>query len=71
LLPDVIGQLLPAWWRENVLIYLPGAASDAISIGHLDATPYVLELEPAIVVVLAWLVGFLALSYVALVRRDA
>jgi ABC-2 type transport system permease protein len=71
LLPDVIGQLLPTWWRENVLIYLPGAASDAISIGHLDATPYALELEPAIVVVLAWLVGFLALAFVALVRRDA
>lgn len=70
-LPDIIAPLLPAWWQENVLVYLPGAASDAISIGHLEQLPFALELEPAIAVVVAWTVGFLLLAWVALTRRDA
>ena len=34
--PAFLGGLLPAWFNEHVAIYTPGAASDAISIGHLE-----------------------------------
>ncbi len=70
-LPDIIGLLLPQWWQENVLVYLPAAASDAISIGHLEQLPFALEIGPAIAAVVAWVVAFLALAYVSLLRRDA
>lgn len=70
-LPDVIGQLLPQWWQENVMVYLPSAASDAITIGHLEQLPFALDLGPAIAAVVAWVVVFLAVAYVSLVRRDA
>lgn len=70
-LPDVIGQLLPQWWQENVLVFLPSAASDAISIGHLEQLPFAIDIGPAIAAVVAWVVVFVALAYVALERRDA
>lgn len=70
-LPDVLGQLLPAWWQEYVLPYLPAAASDAVTIGHLQPSPYALDPGPAIAVVVAWLVAFVVVAYLGLVRRDA
>jgi ABC-2 type transport system permease protein len=69
--PEIFGPLLPEWWRENVLAYLPGAAADAISIAHLDpTTPYA---DPWVggLVVVGWLVLFVGLAYLMLRRRDA
>ncbi|HSK93718.1 MAG TPA: ABC transporter permease subunit [Candidatus Angelobacter sp.] len=70
-LPDVLAPLLPAWWQENVLVYLPSAASDAVSIGHLEQVPFALDQAPAIAVTVGWVAAFLVLAYVALGRRDA
>jgi ABC-2 type transport system permease protein len=70
-LPDILAPLLPAWWQENVIAWLPAAASDAITIGHLEQTPYALDVGPAIAAVIGWLILFLALAYLSVVRRDA
>jgi len=70
--PWILGGVLPAWWRENVLDYLPGAASEAITSGHLEnATDGLLAPGLAALVLAAWLAAFLGAAWLALERRDA
>ncbi len=69
--PPSLGGLLPAWYGEHVVQYLPGAASDAISMGHLEGVADGLPPGLATLVVAAWLAIFLAGAWVALERRDA
>jgi hypothetical protein len=70
--PWILGGVLPAWWRENVLDYVPGAASEAITSGHLDsATDGLLAPGLAALVLAGWLALFLAAAWLALERRDA
>ena len=39
--PAFLAGLLPEWWSDNVLAFMPGPASDAVAISHLEgaATP--------------------------------
>jgi ABC-2 type transport system permease protein len=74
--PAIFGAMLPAWWQENVLRYLPDRAVDSITIGHLfsgigglDFGQY-LDLGAGIAVTVAWLALFLGAATVALLRRD-
>ena len=70
--PWILGGVLPAWWRENVLDYVPGAAAEAITSGHLEsATDGLLAPGLAALVLAGWLAAFLAAAWVALERRDA
>ena len=71
-LPWILGGVLPAWWRENALDYVPGAASEAITSGHLEsATDGLLAPGLAALVLAAWLAAFLGAAWLALERRDA
>ncbi len=71
-LPWILGGVLPQWWRENVLDYMPGAASEAITSGHLEsATEGLLAPGAAALVLAGWLALFLGAAWVALERRDA
>jgi ABC-2 type transport system permease protein len=69
--PALFGPLLPNWWQENVLRYLPGTAQDNLLMPEQspDALTY---LAPgwAVAVMLAWLVAFMAAAYLVLTRRD-
>lgn len=74
--PAIFGAMLPAWWQENVLRYLPDRAIDSITIGHLstgvgglDFGVY-LDLGAGIAVTAAWLALFLGGATIALLRRD-
>ena len=69
--PPFLGGLLPAWYGDHVVQYLPGAASDAIAMGHLEGMPDGLSPAIAALVVIAWLAVFLAAAWLALERRDA
>ena len=69
--PWILAGVLPAWWQDNVLGYVPGAASDAITIGHLEGSTATLAPGVAALVVLGWLVVFLGAGWLALERRDA
>ena len=71
-MPWILGGVLPAWWQDNVLTYLPGAASEAITSGHLDsATSSLLAPGVAALVLAGWLALFLVAAWAVLERRDA
>jgi ABC-2 type transport system permease protein len=69
--PPFAGGLLPAWFADHVAMYLPGAASDAIAIGHLEESGDAL-LAPGfgVLVVLAWTAIFLGVAWAVFERRD-
>lgn len=69
LLPAMLGPLLPAWWQQYVLRVLPASASDAL-VGLSD-TPHALAALPAALVLVAWVVVFLAAGWLRLSRTDA
>jgi ABC-2 type transport system permease protein len=69
-LPWMIGPIVPTWVQQNVLRYLPDVAANSLSgITKSDAPQY-LSQTPAIIVIVAWLVGSLLVSAVMLNRRD-
>jgi ABC-2 type transport system permease protein len=69
--PAIVGALLPQSWQDHVLVYLPGAASDAIAFGHLPDAPHGLSPAVAALVLLGWTALFLGGAWAALERRDA
>jgi len=70
--PWILGGVLPAWWRDNVLDYTPGAAAEAITSGHLEtATDGLLAPGLAALVLAGWLTLFLGAAWLVLERRDA
>lgn len=71
-LPSIVGTFLPRWWQENIIALLPGNAADALTISHIQSSNTMLDSMPlAAVVVAAWIVFFIALAYISLIRRDA
>jgi ABC-2 type transport system permease protein len=72
--PAIFGALLPSWWQENVLRYLPDRLVDSIAISHLGSSGFggvsYLEATFAAVVIAVWLAVFLGAASVALLRRD-
>jgi ABC-2 type transport system permease protein len=72
LAPPFAGDLLPAWYADHVAMYMPGAASDAIAIGHLaGATEPMLSPVAGAIVVAAWIAVFLGAAWAVFERRDA
>ena len=70
-LPQIFGEVLPMWWRENIVSRLPGASVDSFTIGHLvDSSS---NTDPALGAVTAalWLLLFLGGAWLMLLRRDA
>jgi ABC-2 type transport system permease protein len=56
-LPWMLAPLLPTWVQENVIRYLPDLAMDSLGgVTAADATMY-LSQTPAVIVIVAWLVG--------------
>ncbi|HEX5165442.1 MAG TPA: ABC transporter permease subunit [Thermomicrobiales bacterium] len=70
-LPAMFGALFPDWWQENILSLLPGSAADSVMMGHLSDSRMYLDLLPAAIVVVVWLVITVGAAYVTLTRRDA
>lgn len=70
--PAMFGAALPAWWQEHVIRYLPSSASDSLAqASPPDGSLTHLSTGPALAVLAAWLVVFLAAGYASLTRRDA
>lgn len=67
--PGIFGALLPEWWQENVLVALPVAASDAVTIAHLDEGDFVAP-GLGVVLVVAWIAAFAGAAQSVLARRD-
>jgi ABC-type transport system involved in multi-copper enzyme maturation permease subunit len=69
--PAIVGAILPQSWQDHVLVYLPGAASDAIAFGQLPDAPHGLSPAIAALVLAGWTALFLGGALLALERRDA
>ena len=69
--PPFVGGLVPESWKGDALEYVPMAASDAISIGHLPDSAAGLSPALAALVVAGWLAVFLGGAWAMFERRDA
>ncbi len=69
--PAIFLPFGPDWIESRVLIYLPGAASDSVAIGHLDDVEHAVSPAVGIVVVAVWIAIFLGVAYIVFSRRDA
>lgn len=70
-LPQIVGEFLPLWWRENVVSLLPGTALDSMTVSHLHPTPGFIDPALAAMVVAAWLLVRGAAGFALFLRRDA
>ncbi len=69
--PPFVGGLVPESWKGDALEYVPMAAGDAISIGHLPDSAAGLSPALAALVVAGWLALFLGGAWAMFERRDA
>ena len=70
-LPQIFGEVLPMWWRENLLSLLPQSGTDSLTLGHIEESPLFSDPAVAVVIVAVWLVVIVGAAYVSFVRRDA
>lgn len=70
-LPVIFGEVVPTWWRENIISVLPGTAVDSFTIGHLIEQNQFLEPAAGMATACMWLIAFVGMAYIAFVRRDA
>lgn len=68
--PYVLSPLLPRWWQEHGQRYLPGPASDSLTLTSFPDSPPGLGIWLAALVVAGWLAAFLGLGLLLLDRRD-
>jgi ABC-2 type transport system permease protein len=69
--PAMFGGLLPDWWQENFLAYLPGSAGDSLLQSNPDSDSLTyLDPPVAIAVILVWLTLFIGTAVVLMKRRD-
>jgi ABC-2 type transport system permease protein len=68
--PLVLTPFLPRWWEDHGQRYLPGAASDSLTLPPLPDTPDQLSTWLAALTVAGWLAAFLGVSLLVLNRRD-
>jgi ABC-2 type transport system permease protein len=68
--PYVVSPLLPRWWQDYGQRYLPGAASDSLTLPSFPDSPPGLSTGLAALVVAGWLAAFLGVGLLLLDRRD-
>jgi ABC-type transport system involved in multi-copper enzyme maturation permease subunit len=69
-LPWMLGPVLPASVKENVVRYLPDVAANSLSGITKAGSPEFLSQGPAVMVITIWVVGLLATAAFILKRRD-
>jgi len=70
-LPQIFGAIIPVWWRENILCYLPSNGIDSLTASHIEDSPAFPDPTLGAFIAAAWLFGMLAFAYVSFLRRDA
>ncbi|HST64061.1 MAG TPA: hypothetical protein VLM05_02635 [Mycobacteriales bacterium] len=68
--PYVLAPFLPHWWDDHAMRWLPGAASDSLTLPHFADSPDGLRPWLAALVVAGWLAAFLGPALIVLDRRD-
>ena len=69
-LPQILGQVVPMWFRENVLNLLPSNGVDSITAGHIQNSPAFSDPATGALIAGTWLVTIVAAAYIAFLRRD-
>lgn len=69
--PSIFGPLLPSWWQENVLRFLPGPATDNLAMVNDQDSLLYLAPGVAAAVAVGWVALFLGVAYAVLIKRDA
>lgn len=71
LLPAILGEALPDAWQSNVMRFFPIHAEDSLIMTNPEPGTLT-HSEPAVAVaiLLAWLIGFYALAFLSLAKRD-
>lgn len=70
--PPLIGQALPRWFQQHILTYLPSSVAGNLTNAHPDpASATYLDPQIASWVLGAWILGFLALAYFVMSKRDS
>ncbi len=70
-LPQIFGELVPMWWRENVLCYLPSNGVDSITVAHIEPSPSFSDPLVGAAIAATWLLATVGAAYFAFIRRDA
>ena len=70
-LPVIFGEVLPMWWRENIISLLPSHALDSFTLAHVVESPSYSDPAVGALIAGAWLVAIVGAAYVTFVRRDA
>ena len=70
-LPQIFGAIVPMWWRQHILCFLPSNGIDSLTVGHIEHSPAFSDPTIGALIAAAWLVGAMALAYLAFLRRDA
>jgi ABC-2 type transport system permease protein len=68
--PVVLAPFLPQWWADHGARYLPGPASDNLTLSALVDPSDRMSVWLAALVVAGWLAAFLGAAAVVLDRRD-
>jgi ABC-type transport system involved in multi-copper enzyme maturation permease subunit len=70
-LPQVFGEVLPAWPQEHILSLTPQSGADSMTVSHLAESALYSAPATGAVIVAVWLVVFIGGAYLTLRRRDA
>jgi hypothetical protein len=68
---QLLDELLPRWWQDNVLSLLPGSAMENLMIEHLVSENPAYGPVTAILIIVAWLVIGIGSAYAVLRWREA
>ncbi len=69
-LPQVFGELLPAWPQEHVMSRFPQSAADSLTGGHLVQNAIYPEPMVAAVTIVVWVLALVGAAHVLVQRRD-
>ena len=70
-LPVIFGEVLPMWFRENVISLLPSSAVDSFTLGHVASSPSYSDPMVGAAIAAGWLVAVVGAAYFTFLRRDA
>ncbi len=70
-LPVIFGEVMPMWWRENIISLLPSHAVDSFTLAHVVDSPSYSDPAVGALIAGAWLVVIVGAAYITFVRRDA
>lgn len=70
-LPVVFGELLPLWWKEHIISFLPGNGLDSVTIGSVEPSPAFSDPLTGAAIAASWFAVIVGVAFVTFVRRDA